>query len=236
MQTFVYQGDTWGDVASWVEGGGGSLRPLFIAAGNGRIKYNPQTGLYEIGQYLKDVTEEQMINIYNDRLPALVNLFRVKWPLYDRLRGSKARYCLIDRAYFGSTGGQYWDLFRLCIQSSIEVWDLALRSVDMGDMFNGCSSLRHVSGLRVAGDTVSSPLSGTFSGCVNLIECKIHDVKGNLSLASSAKIEIESVLFLISNTSNNATLKLHPDVYAKAIADERITTALQQHTNVSLTT
>ena len=236
LQTFVYQGGTWGDVANWVEGGGGSLRPLFIAAGNGKVKYNPQTGLYEIGQYLKDVTEEQMINIYNDRLPALVNLFQVKWPLYDRLRGSKARYCLIDRAYLGSTGGQYWDLFRLCIQSSIEVWDLALWSVDMGDMFNGCSSLRHVSGLRVAGTTVSSPLSGTFSGCVNLIECKIYDVKGSLSLASCHKLQLDSVLFLVSNTSNNASIKLHPDVYAKAIADERITTALQQHTNVSLTT
>ena len=61
-------------------------------------------------------------------------------------------------------------------------------------------------------------------------------MKGNLSFKDSPLLSNESILFLINHEAATSaiTITLHPDVYARVMANADILAALETHTNVSL--
>lgn len=61
-------------------------------------------------------------------------------------------------------------------------------------------------------------------------------MKGSLGFKDSPLLSNESVLFLINHEAATSaiTITLHPDAYARAMANADILAALEQHTNISL--
>ena len=75
-----------------------------------------------------------------------------------------------------------------------------------------------------------------FKGFYALITFLGIRMKGSLGFKDSPLLSNESVLFLINHEAATSaiTITLHPDAYARAMANADILAALEQHTNISL--
>ena len=75
-----------------------------------------------------------------------------------------------------------------------------------------------------------------FQNCVSLQNAYLKGLKLSVSFPSSPLLTNESILYMINNASNTATITitLHASAYARAMADESILAALEAHTNISL--
>lgn len=75
-----------------------------------------------------------------------------------------------------------------------------------------------------------------FQNCVSLQNAYLKGLKLSVSFPSSPLLTNESILYMINNASNTATITitLHASAYARAMADESILAALEAHPNISL--
>lgn len=218
------------------------LRPLYIAAG---AEYNDsgadktktapwgETVTHKAGHYylngLGDITEEQMIAIYN----APYNI--KSQGVYE---GQKIR-----TAFFYPDYGWFpYNLSLLFSNSEIEVlgtfvnrWGAKVETLNASDvsyMFLNCGKLRYCNLII----TCSTNLTGVVQGCANLELFRIKGVKSNLTLSACSKISKESVLYIIQNASpvSAITITLHPDAYARLADDTDVVAALEAQPLVSL--
>lgn len=76
-----------------------------------------------------------------------------------------------------------------------------------------------------------------FFNCVKLERLLLDRIATSINLGTLSSIDNYSILFMVSNVSTTAigvVLTLHPEPYARAMADPEIVAALEAHTNISL--
>lgn len=193
-------------------------RALYVAAG---AVYNEQTGFYELNG-LTDITEEQMKDIYVKTNPGAqcgVNLGGVFSNLYTRTNiplNISGGYKNIDAhaAFSGST-------CEVISLSKLGSGGLFYPS-RVSYMFRSCTKLKTIIGI-IRMDYIQNNESYDFMfyNCPALVTVNLRGVKLNLSLESCPLLSLQSLSFLIINSSNTSaiTITVHADVYAK-IQDE----------------
>lgn len=101
------------------------------------------------------------------------------------------------------------------------------------NMFKNCESLKYIYGTLVFGS--GSSLSGVFEYCQSLEEVRIKNLAKSLNLASSPKLSLDSLAFIVQNSTNTSpiTITLHADAFAR-LTDEILSAAAAK--NITLTT
>lgn len=222
------------------EGEKRALRRLFIAAG---AAYNDTDSIKEVNlEYdrdfggtkvqhlpnhyrlnsLGDITEEEMIEIYN--------LGRFTKTEYSPLAYlTKVRTNLGRRGQANASGGETPYMayssnslvtINLCTSEQYEGTFLT-----SGNAFSGCTNLRAIYGRL----TFNAALTTAFTGCTALERVKIYNLKVNMLLNESPLISKRSVLYMIQNAAPTSaiTITLHTDAYARLADDADIIAALE---------
>lgn len=221
-----------------------ALRDLFVAAG---ALYNDtgadiirtapwgESVTHKDGYYylngLGDITEGQMINIYN--VP---------------------HNCLYEQAYIGthsqtvffygssataglthSPNGLFMGCTELKVIAGSGVLYFAPNCEIVKNVFRGCTNLEHIVLAGFYGRYVKFEDS-VFKGCKSLVNIKITQLEQGLSFADSPQINKESILFIINNAIPKSviTITLHADAYARLAEDAEIVDALDAQPLVSL--
>ena len=234
------------------------LRPLYIAAG---AEYNDtgadktktapwgETVVHKAGYYylngLGDITEEQMMVIYNEK-EAFNNIHKIRGNQYFRSRTflipatsqTNIQECYIKGESLNFTWAN-------C--SSLEILKFAnvsLNTVTTTNMLATDGSIRYTfykdAKLRIIYpinvSSVTSIASNTFEGCTSLTELRVFGLNVNLPLDSSPSISKDSVLYIINNASPTSaiTITLHPDAYSRLADDADIVAALEAQPFISL--
>lgn len=220
------------------------LRPLFLAAG---AEYNDsgaditktapwgETVTHKAGHYylngLGDITEEQMMAIYNAPHNAL----------YEQAYFDSGSRTLLFKGNSQSTSfSQSLDaLFRDSINLEVlgsgkEVIYFRQDNRTIKNLFKGCSNLRCISMIFYAQGIVLD--NSVFSGCHLLENIQISRLTASLSLADSANISKTSILYVVDKAlpSSAITITLHPNAYARLVDDSNIVAALEAQPLISL--
>ena len=87
------------------------------------------------------------------------------------------------------------------------------------NMFKNCSSLKYIYGTLAFTSNVN--VSGAFDFCQSLEEVRIKNLAKSLNLASSPKLSLDSLAFMVENAANTTaiTVTVHADVFAKLTGD-----------------
>ena len=229
------------------------LRPLFIAAGS---LYNDtgadvqrkapwgETVIHKAGYYylngLGDITEEQMISIYNaGRFEIFTAGDFNKYTLNSGVRticplprGYSQTYVLMSfvKCFYGCTA---LETIRFCLGDDT----FAVRCSNLKEMFRGLYKLFSVQQiLDVSAIINSTDFSSMFEGCSKLCYINIRSLKASISMSDCKNISKDSVLYMISNASTISaiTITLHPDAYDRLADDAEILAALEAQPLVSL--
>ena len=230
------------------------LRTLYIAAG---AEYNDtgadktktapwgETVTHRAGHYylngLGDITEEQMMEIYNqkDTVPRLwqggfaessetvrTYIPITKYRLYDYVADLKLDFAEnmsnLESVVFNTLSNSANDLSTMIkISKSIR-------------MFKNCKKLKYVSFINVSEMPSGAPIG--LQSCVSLEYVNIIGLKISLSLCDSPLISKRSVKLMIQNASPTSaiTITLHPDAYARLADDADVVAALEAQPLVSL--
>lgn len=230
------------------------LRPLYIAAG---AEYNDtgadiaktapwgETVTHKAGHYylngLGDITEEQMMEIYNqkDTIPRLwqggfaessetvrTYIPIAKYRLYDYVADLKLNFAEntsnLESVVFNTLSNSANDLSAMIkISKSIR-------------MFRNCKKLKYVSFINVSEMPSGAPIG--LQSCASLEYVNIIGLKISLSLCDSPLISKRSVKLMIQNASPTSaiTITLHPDAYSRLANDAEIVAALEAQPLVSL--
>lgn len=222
------------------------LRPLFIAAG---AEYNDsgadktktapwgETVTHKAGHYylngLGDITEEQMVEIYNagkiirDTYCTYISNKKIRTTLNVDFSGGEAAGCTL------------YQTFDKC--SSIETVRLTVADKffpsSLTASFNGCRNLTHIIPiLRCTFLGSSVNLTNAFNGCISLKYVKLEKFAVPVSFSDSSYISKESILHTVQNAAPTSaiTITLHPDAYARLADDAEIVAALETQPLISL--
>ena len=230
------------------------LRPLYIAAGaeyndsdkpiekvafwGEKVKHLP--GHYYLNG-LGDITEEQMIHIYNYK-DAIKYL-----PKREGYRNSPARTYFTPCEISGQKDSQYThSAFVNNLNLETVVWttlntDINTLSVSYmynsqgsHSMFYGCDKLRVIYPMNVKYATTIE--TSNFNGCSSLIEVRLFNLMLNTGFKDSSDISKQSILYIVDNAVpiTAITIILHPDAYARLTNDDDIVAALEAQPLVSL--
>lgn len=219
------------------------LRPLYIAAG---AEYNDsgadktktapwgETVTHKAGHYylngLGDITEEQMMAIYNAPHNAI-------YPLaYTGYANDKNVRTLILKG----TGGHVAlynvsiaSIFNSCLIETLDFRSIFCIDSKLDSMFKNCTKLTHIKGIVFC---QNCSINQIFYGCVNLKTVDVQRLNKDISFSDSAELSKNSVLNMINNaiTTSAITLTLHPDAYARLADDAEIVAALEAQPFISL--
>lgn len=226
------------------KGGGGSLRPLFIAAG---AVYNEETGYYELNG-LTDITEEQMVDIYDaygkgyssiDQSFAFSDKpIRTNIPIFTKnaigrfgnasLPSSHSIACMC----LGCTN---LEVFSFNVETTVQ--NLKYRNISFStNAFAQCKKLREIIGIINMYSLSGANGTTMFEGCNSLVDVKLARIRFNVTISQSPLLSSASILYMVQNSeaTSPAVITLHADAYARAQADADIQTALATKTNITL--
>lgn len=107
--------------------------------------------------------------------------------------------------------------------------------------FSNCRRLRTIisSNIQkriVSKATIPSATGNMFQKCYSLKTVYLAQLNYSIQFSDSSRLSNESILYMIQNeaAASAITFTLHPDAYARAMADADILAALEQHTKISL--
>ena len=230
------------------------LRPLYIAAG---AEYNDtgadiaktapwgETVTHKAGHYylngLGDITEEQMMDIYNYK-DAIKYL-----PKREGYRNSPVRTYFAPYEILGQKEGQYthsafitnsclevilWSSYNLNINATNT--SIMYNSLGSHSMFYGCKKLKVIYPMNVK--SAATMEVNNFYGCSSLVEVRLFNLMLNTGFKDSPNISKQSILYIVNNAvpTTAITITLHPDAYARLADDADIVAALEAQPLVSL--
>ena len=190
------------------------------------FRFNEETGYFECND-LVDITLNDAINIMQY---GQTETFNKSPNEYKKVRvvfcaNLGVRYTITG--YLGT--GQYTE--RVYCQGVLPASRCFAAILDGYDLVN-CPRLRDVLYINL----INNSKTYTFKGFNSLTTFLGIKMKGNFSFKDSPLLSNESILFLINNevATSAITITLHPDAYARAMANADILAALETHTNVSL--
>ena len=227
------------------------LRPLYIAAG---AEYNDsgaditktapwgETVTHKAGHYylngLGDITEEQMMDIYNAGM--LKNNIAGFYANNDRIRtilpaktSGQEGFGTISLNGFLNGATSVESVVFTDRDSLAERLGVSFTAGIVYSAFNGCSNLVYIQ--KMSFSNVTSLVS-VFDKCNSLVYANINGLKCNLNWGSSVMISKESVIYTIQNAFpvSAITITLHPDAYVRLADDAEIVAALEAQPLVSL--
>lgn len=171
---------------------------------------------------LGDITNDEIRRIYQ-----LTSAYPETTNLAERFRGFKIRTNFNKE---GEVGGYVEvNTLAMLISSSLVVVRGPLVSIRESDwMFYGSRVRHYVDKLNILKSRYG--ISSDYLITIRLFNLKI-DIK-----IDCPHLSVKSVLYAINNekATSPITITLHPDAYARAMADADILAALEQHTNISL--
>lgn len=198
-----------------------AMRPVYESYG---AVYNAETECYELNG-LTDITEEQMLGIYNASMAAF-NGFSQEGTCHVGLRYARTIRTVLDKYHdrptIWSATYMRFNAFAALQQCS------ALETVVLGNetyavqlaggwssMFNGCVKLRTLKWLDFS--FLSGVTDGLeFNACSKLAEVRIKGVRTDLSFKDNPLVDYESWEYMIGNAMDGIgiTLTVHPDTYS----------------------
>ncbi|MBO5921953.1 MAG: hypothetical protein J6Q48_06150 [Bacteroidaceae bacterium] len=222
------------------------LRPLFIAAG---AEYNDsgadktktapwgETVTHKAGHYylngLGDITEEQMMEIYNAPHNALyeqayAEMQNIRTLLFCGCSSSVGLNSCINALFLNCS-----NLEVIGNNSGFFYFSSSVSTIK--NLFKRCKKLRIVA---VKPFYVNNAMfdSSVFSECSSLEYIRLDRLHFSLSLADCSNITKDSVLYIIQKAipTSAITITLHPDAYARLANDADIVAALEAQPLVSL--
>ena len=229
------------------------LRPLFIAAGaeyndsgSDKTKTAPwgEQVTHKAAHYylngLGDITEEQMIEIYNYTYPFYSTGFLSKAFRCQKETDVCTRTNLRCRNFFAgqNTLDGFLQVESVCYRNTaMEVLVLSHdnRALEVKGLYNvlyDTYNLKHLIGTLYSNENTSI----NFYNCKELVSFNISNLKNNILLAESSKISKATILFTIQNAAPTTpiTITLHPNAYARLKNDTDIVAALQAQPLVTL--
>ena len=234
--------------AAIAEGEKRALRRLFIAAG---AEYNDsgadktktapwgETVTHKAGHYylngLGDITEEQMMAIYNAPHNALypaayTNMTTRTLLWYNGTRSSVA--CPISHNGIFFSNANLETIGTGTLNSDSLYYDNKVG--ELADYFRGCTNLKHINiTFEIA---YIKKMTRMFDGCVSLITTRLNKLPCNVSLGDSPNISKGSILHAIVNAQPTVaiTVTLHHDAYTRLADDAEIVAALEAQPLISL--
>ena len=196
-----------------------ALRKLYIEAG---AVYNEETGYYELNG-LTDITEEQMLAIYNvfhdysirdsNFLYAYKTNVRTNIvPRINTFTSSVIAPDLSNEFYYSS----FLEVIRLCDDTELSE-NFGIHPKRCDNMFAGCVRLKKIMGI-LFGDNLTTA-SYMFGRCQQLADFRIKKLNINISFNDCPLINYESVSYLINNAANTSpiTVTVHPTTYSYLI-------------------
>ena len=234
------------------------LRPLYIAAG---AEYNDtgadktktapwgETVTHKAGHYylngLGDITEEQMMVIYNEKNALSVIGARscqsrdartfIPFPAKNSYLFSSVYHSPSNNRFAFATCSNL-EILKWAFNQSIDTVEdekkLVLSS-DISNIFLNSSKLMKVYPVDVSSVKIAT---NAFLGCTSLQELRLCGLTINVSVNSSSYLSKDSVLYIINNASPTSaiTITLHPDAYARLADDADIVAALEAQPLISL--
>ena len=198
-----------------------AMRPVYESYG---AVYNEETGYYELNG-LTDITEEQMLGIYNTSMSAF-NAYSNEGICMVGLRYARTIRTVLDK--YHDRPGIYAATFMMFAAFAAFQQCSALETVVLGNenyalqlargwssMFNGCVKLRTLKWLNFS--AFSGVTDGhEFNGCSKLAEVRIKGICTDLSFKDSPLIDYESWEHMVGNAKDGIgiTLTVHPDTYS----------------------
>lgn len=228
-----------------------ALRALFVAAGaeyNGSgtdvTKTTPwgEPVIHKAGHYclngLGDITEEQMLDIYNagELKNNLVGFYayndKIRTFIPSKISGQEG-YGTISLSGILSGAALVESVVFTVRDNLVERLGVLFTSGTAYSSFNGCSNLVYIQKMNLSNIT---SLTSFFDKCSSLVSVKIINLKCNLDWAYSVAISKESVLYTIQNAAPTSamTVTLHPDAYSRLADDTDIVSALEAQPLISL--
>ena len=235
------------------------LRPLYIAAGAeyndtgaNKTKTAPwgETVVHKAGHYylngLGDITEEQMVDIYNYRDVIFnVDCSRIAQQLPIRtIYSAHIKSGSISQALEGRKLQKYYTFYGC---ENIEVLlfarssrglnstglDLLPATGSLDYTFGNCKSLKIIGPINFSEVTSCGNI---FIGCYSLLEVRLYKICKSVSFESSALISKDSVLYIVQHAvlETAITITLHADAYARLADDVDIVAALEAQPFISL--
>ena len=190
------------------------------------FRFNEETGYFECND-LVDITLNDAINIIQygqtetfSKNPNLTKKVRVIF--CENLNSLWTR-----KSYLGA--GKYTE--RVYCQGILSISRCFLVTLDGYDLVC-CPRLRDVLYINLEDNSITF-IFKEFKSLTTFLGIRM---KGNFIFKDSPLLSNESILFLINNEAATSaiTITLHPDAYARAMANADILAALETHTNVSL--
>ena len=230
------------------------LRPLYIAAG---AEYNDsgvdvaktapwgEIVTHKAGHYylngLGDITEEQMMHIYNYK-DAIKYL-----PKREGYRNTLVRTYFTPCEVSGQKEPQYThSAFVNNLNLEVIVWttlNTDINTLNISYMYNsqgahsmfyGCKKLKVIYPMNVK--SAATMEINNFNGCSSLVEVRLFNLMLNTGFKDSPNISKQSILYIVNNAAPTSaiTITLHSDAYARLADDADIVAALEAQPLVSL--
>ncbi|MBE6295246.1 MAG: hypothetical protein E7086_01900 [Bacteroidales bacterium] len=226
------------------------LRTLFIAAGaeynagvdKTRIAPWGESVTHKAGHYylngLGDITEEQMMDIYNagELKNNIVGFYaynsKIRTLIPAKISGQEG-YGTISLSGILSGATMVESVVFTARENLAERLGVLFTSGTAYSSFNGCSNLVYIQKMNFSGIT---SLTSFFDKCYSLVYVKIINLKCNLDWSYSKVISKESVIYTIQNSIPTSAMivTLHPDAYARLADDADVVAALESQPLVSL--
>ena len=229
---------------------GDPMHYVYVAAG---AEYNDtgadivKTGMYgdtiihKSGYWylneLGDITNEDMREIY--RQSSMVNQRNLS-RAYTGFTCRTNLPLVWEGRCFLSEGFMSIEIPNFCMRTQMEVFRNPLRDkssiypkwTSPASLFYNSNKLRIIIGEFALAE---APTAVAFE-CDLLEEVRLAELKYNVIFKRCPNLSYASILYMITHevATSAITITLHPDAYARAMADEKILAALEQHTNISL--
>lgn len=221
------------------------MRQLFVAAG---AEYNSsgtdlikkgargEDIIHKDGHYflndLGDITEEEMIKIYNagrfvNNNPYFYLNNDIRTTINQKYNGSLSKGLVMDGLF--------------CNCNKLETVQISendkLYPCTMVKTFNNCTNLKKiipVISLSYISDTLMT--QNMLKGCTSLETLMLEDFSVHLNLSDCSNLNKESLLYMItnSNSTEHITITLHPKTYAKIVEEVDIVIALENNPNLMI--
>ena len=183
---------------------------------------------------LGDITNEEMKIIYS---------YRYAFPSANQVQGyysaaRKARTPLIDVPARASAINASYFVYSTSFETIAlsQSKELVYMSNMTHFMSYSIGAAKIINGLDLTWVKSAAAMENAFLNAAKLIEVRLYLLPVSVEFAQSSLLSNASILYMIENEAATSAIviTLHADAYARAMADEAITAALEAHPNVSL--